>query len=48
MENLKVDMKPIVSDNGLTFKLKIEATAGAVECEEIIKYLQAKTKDKVK
>lgn len=43
MENLKVDMKPVVSDSGLTFKLKIEATAGAVECEEIIRYIQSKS-----
>jgi len=48
MENLKVEMRPIVGDDNITFKLKIEAIAGAVECEEIIKYLQSRKPVEVK
>lgn len=46
MENLKVEMKPIIIDDGIKFRLKVETLAGAVECEEIIKYLQKKSGDK--
>lgn len=41
-----MEMKPIIIDDGIKFRLKVETLAGAVECEEIIKYLQKKSGDK--
>lgn len=43
-----MEMKPVVTDNGISFKLKIELSASAIECEAIIKELQEKANVKIK
>ena len=47
MENLKIEMKPLIKKDPsgkdvIAFRLKVDIVGGAVECEEVIKYLQSK------